>query len=49
MVSFDITTKFKQNKQRFLFTVILNKNSIATQFCQYFKFPGWISPDEKLG
>ena len=52
MVSFDITAKFKQNKQGFLFTVIhgnTEPNSVPTQFCQCFKFTGCVSPDEKLG
>ena len=50
MVSFHITVKFKQNKQRFSFTVRNTEpNSVPTQFCQCFKFTGWASPDEKLG
>ena len=32
MVSFDITVKFKQNKQRFLFTVILNQTQSQLNF-----------------
>ena len=45
MVSFDITVKFEQNKQRFSSTVILHQ----TQFGQCFKYTGCVSPDEKLG
>ena len=32
MVSSDITAKFKQNKQRFLFTVILNQTQSQLNF-----------------
>ena len=32
MVSFDITVKFKQNKQRFLFTAILNQTQSQLNF-----------------
>ena len=32
MVSFDITAKFKQNKQRFLFAVILNQTQSQLNF-----------------
>ena len=32
MVSFDITVKFKQNKQRFLFIVILNQTQSQLNF-----------------
>ena len=32
MVSFDITVKYKQNKQRFLFTVILNQTQSQLNF-----------------
>ena len=49
MVSFDITAKFKQNKQQIYIHGNTEPNSVATQFCQYFKFTGWVSPDEKLG
>ena len=31
MVSFNITAKFKQNRQRFLFTVTLNSNQTQSQ------------------
>ena len=48
MVSFDITAKFKQNKQGFLFTVILNQTQSQLNFVNVFKFTGWVSPDEKL-
>ena len=50
MVLFDITVNFKQNKQRFSFTVILKQiKLVPTQLCQYFKFTGCVSPDERLG
>ena len=32
MVSFDITVKFEQNKQRLLFTVILNQTQSQLNF-----------------
>ena len=49
MVSFDIAAKFKQNKQRFLFSVILNQTQSQLDFVNVCQFTGWVSPDEKLG
>ena len=41
MVSFDITANFKQNKQRFLFTVILNQTQPQLNF---FSVLRWLDP-----
>ena len=48
MVSFDITVKFKQNKQRFSFRVILNQTQSQLNFVNVFNLLD-VSPDRKLG
>ena len=37
MVSFDITAKFQQNKQRFLFAVVLNQTQSQFNFVNILK------------